>query len=51
MSANLRTCWLNCFAPNDKSFLNDREILEIDTMEDSLVTLDDKTAAVRQIIT
>jgi hypothetical protein len=51
MSANLRTCWWNCFAPDDKSFLDDSEILEIDAMEDSLAPLDDKTAAVRQIIT
>ena len=51
MSDKLRPCWLNCFGPDDKSFLDDKELLSIDAMEDSISSLDEQTAAVRGIIT
>ena len=51
MSDNLRPCWLNCYAPDDKSYLEDKELLEIDAMEDAISPLDSNTAALRQIIT
>ncbi len=51
MSKKLRPCWLNCFGPDDKSFLDDKELLSIDAMEDSISPLDEQTKAVRGIIT
>jgi hypothetical protein len=51
MNDKIRSCWLNCYGPDDKSFLNDKELLEIDAMEDSIAPLDEKTIAVRGIIT
>lgn len=51
MSDNLRSCWWNCYSPDDKSFLEDKELLAIDAMEDSIAPLDDQTVAIRQLIT
>lgn len=51
MEANLRSCWQNCYGPDDKSFLEDKELLAIDAMEDSIAPLDDKTIRIRQLIT
>jgi len=51
MSDNLRLCWLNCYSPDDKSFLKDKELPAIDAMEDSIAPLDDRTTAIRGIIT
>jgi len=51
MSTNLRPCWQNCFALDDKRFLEDKELLAIDAMEDSISPLDDQTKAIRQLIT
>ena len=51
MSDNIRPCWLNCYGPDDKSFLEDKELIAIDAMEDSIAPLDDKTIAIRQLIT
>ena len=51
MSDNFRPCWQNCMIPDDKSFLDDKELAEIDAMEDSLVPLDDDTVRIRQLIT
>lgn len=50
-SDNLRSCWWNCYGPDDKSFLEDKELLAIDAMEDSIAPLDDQTVAIRQLIT
>jgi len=50
-SDNLRSCWWNCYSPDDKSFLEDKELLAIDAMEDSIAPLDDQTVAIRQLIT
>jgi hypothetical protein len=51
MNKTLRPCWFNCYSPDDKKFLDDRELLSIDEMEDKLAPLDERTAALRQIIT
>jgi len=51
MSDPLRSCWMNCYGPDDKSVLDDKELLAIDAMEDSIAPVDDKTIAVRGIIT
>lgn len=51
MSDNLRPCWQNCYAPDDKRILEDKELLAIDAMEDSIGPLDDQTTAIRQLIT
>lgn len=51
MSDKLRPCWLNCYGPDDKSFLDDKELIAIDAMEDSIAPLDDRTTAIRGIIT
>ncbi len=51
MSGNLRPYWLNCYAPDDKSYIEDKELPEIDAMEDAISPLDSKTTAIRQIIT
>jgi hypothetical protein len=51
MSDNLRPCWWNCYNPEDKSFLDDKELAAIDAMEDSIALLDEQMTAVRQTIT
>lgn len=51
MSDNLRPCWLNCHAPDDKRFFDDKELLAIDVMEDAIIPLDDPTKAIRGLIT
>ncbi|KPL23829.1 MAG: hypothetical protein AMJ75_05240 [Phycisphaerae bacterium SM1_79] len=51
MSYDLRACWQNCYAPDDKRILEDKELLAIDAMEDSIAPLDDQTIAIRQLIT
>jgi hypothetical protein len=51
MSDSLRSWWQNCYAPDDKRFLEDNEHLAIDAMEDSISPLDDQTIAIRQLIT
>jgi len=51
MSNELRGCWQNCYASDDKRFLEDKELLAIDAMEDSIAPLDDQTIAIRQLIT
>lgn len=51
MTEKVRSCWWNCYAPDDKSFLDDEELLAIDAMEDALAPLDGQTAAIRQLIT
>ena len=51
MSDNSRACWLNCYGPDDQSFLDDKELQEIDAMEDAIAPLDDQTKALRQLIT
>jgi hypothetical protein len=51
MGNNLRDCWLNCYGPDDKRFLEDKEIPAIDVMEDAIAPIDDHTKAVRQVIT
>lgn len=42
---------MNGYEPDDKSFLEDKELLAIDAMEDSIAPLDDQTKAIRQLIT
>ena len=51
MGDNLRPCWQNCGALDDKFLLADKELLAIDAMEDSIAPLDAWTVAVRQLIT
>lgn len=51
MSDQLRPCWMNCYGPDDKSSHDDKELMAINSMEDSIAPLDDQTAAVRGIIT
>jgi len=51
MSDNLRPCWFNCYGPEDKRFLEDKELLAIDAMEDTIASLDGRTQAIRQLIT
>ncbi|MFH1719277.1 MAG: hypothetical protein ABIF19_18140 [Planctomycetota bacterium] len=51
MSDDVRSCWLNCYAPGDRSFLEDRELLTIDAMADSVAPLDEQTSAMRRLIT
>lgn len=51
MSYNLRSCWLNCYGPDDKRFLRDKELIAIDAMEDSIAPLDEQTIQIRQVIT
>lgn len=36
MSENPRECWQNCYWPDDEVFLNDRERIALDSMEDGL---------------
>ncbi len=51
MSDNLRPCWQNCIVSDDKRYLEDKELLAIDALEDVISPLDDETAAIRQRIT
>jgi len=51
MSINLKPWWQNCYAPDDKNFLADKELLAIDAMEGSIAPLDDQTVTIRQLIT
>jgi len=51
MSNEFRPYWLNCYAPDDKRFLDDKELLAIDAMEDAIMPLDDQTKAIRGLIT
>ena len=51
MSKSLRPCWQNCYGADNKSFLEDKELLEIDAMEDSIAPLDEQTTRIRQLIT
>ena len=51
MSDKLRSCWQNCGALDDKSLLDDKEILAIDAAEDSIGFLDDNTVGIRGLIT
>ena len=51
MRDKLRSCWQNCGALDDKSLLEDKEILAIDAAEDSIAPLDDNTVHIRGLIT
>ena len=51
MSKKVRSCWWNCYSPDDKNFADDEELLAIDAMEDAIAPLDDQTTAIRQLIT
>jgi hypothetical protein len=51
MGCKMRECWINCYGPDDKSSLKDKELLAIDAMEDSIAPLDNQTIAIRQLIT
>jgi len=51
MSDDVRSCWLNCYAPGDRGFRDDLELLAIDAMEDAIAPLDEQTAAIRGLIT
>jgi hypothetical protein len=51
MSDDLRACWMNCYGPDNKNFLEDKELLAIDAMEDSIAPLDERTVTIRQVIT
>lgn len=51
MRTSLRPWWQNCYAPDDKNFLKDKELPAIDAMEDSIAPLDSKAVAIRQLIT
>ena len=51
MSDDLRACWQNCYAPDDKRVLDDKELLAIDAMEDAIGPLDEHTTQIRRLIT
>lgn len=51
MNDTLRPCWFNCYSPDDKKFLDDKELFSIDEMEDNLAPLDEPTTALRKLIT
>lgn len=51
MAKNFRPCWQNCYGPDDKSFLHDKELLAIDAMEDSIAPLGRHTTRIRQLVT
>ena len=51
MRDKLRSCWQNCGALDDKSLLEDKEILAIDAKEDSIGPLYDNTVHIRGLIT
>ena len=51
MTDKVRSCWWNCYAPDDKSAVDDEELAAIDAMEDAIAPLDEQTKAIRQLIT
>jgi hypothetical protein len=51
MRDELRACWLNCYGPDNKTFLDDKELQQIDAMQDAIAPLDDQPKALRQLIT
>lgn len=51
MTDKLRPWWVNCYGPDDRSFVDDQELLAIDALEDSICPLDDTAVAIRQCIT
>lgn len=51
MADKVRSCWWNCFAPDDASAFHDEELPAIDAMEDAISPLDEQTAAIRRLIT
>ena len=51
MAENPRECWLNCYWPGDEVFLNDCDRIALNSMEDSLMPLDETAAAIRALIT
>lgn len=51
MSDTLRSCWQNCFIPEDERALKDEELAAIDAMEDSIAPLDDDAVRIRGLIT
>ena len=51
MRDKLRTYWQNCGALDDKNLLEDKEILAVDAMEDSIAPLGDNTIHIRGLIT
>ncbi|MHC4738923.1 MAG: hypothetical protein ACYS9Y_08485 [Planctomycetota bacterium] len=51
MRDKLRSCWQNCGALDDKSLIEDEELLGIDAMEESIAPLDEYTTAMRKLIT
>ena len=51
MRDKLSSCWSNCGVLDDKNLLEDKEILAIDALEDSIAPLDDNTVYIRQLIT
>jgi len=51
MSDDVRSCWLNCYGPGDKGFLEDLELLAINAMADHIAPLDEQAAAIRGLIT
>jgi len=51
MTDKIRSCWWNCYAPDDKSAFDDEELSAIDAMEDAIAPLDEQTTAIRQLIT
>jgi hypothetical protein len=46
-----RTCWQNCFGPEDPNCLSEAELLAINAMEDSLAPLDEQMIGLREWIT
>jgi len=51
MRDKLSSCWQNCGALEDKSLIEDEEILSIDAMEESIGPLDATTTHIRRLIT
>ncbi len=50
MNDSCRTCWQNCGALYDKNLLEDKEILTIDAMEESIGPLVDDIVCIRGLI-
>lgn len=51
MSDDVRSCWLNCYGPGDKGFLEDLELLAINAMADHIAPVDEQATAIRGLIT
>ncbi len=51
MANKVRSCWWNCYGPDDARAVEDEELAAIDAMEDAIAPLDEQTAAIRQLIT